>query len=83
MAEMLASSADIVFLQNTQKAFMKPEYFQVQVKNYLGHKQLIIERKGFKNKEMDISRCHTAKLHLVLLNSLNSLLAMSTHAIGQ
>ena len=65
MAEMLAS---IVCLQKTQKAFMKPEDFQVQVKNYLGHKQLIIERKGFKDKEMDVSRCSTDILHFCLHN---------------
>ena len=48
---MLASSADIVCLQKTQKAYiMKPEDFQVQVKNYLGHRQLIIVRKVLSTK---------------------------------
>ena len=57
-------------MQKTQKAYMKPEDFQVQVKNYLVHRQPFIVRNGIKYKEMDVSRCSTDNLHFVLVELL-------------
>ena len=49
---------------------MKPEGFQMTVRNDFWHGQLTIVRLSIKNKEMDVSRWSTDNLHLVAVELL-------------
>ena len=64
-AEMLAYEADILCIQETQKAVVKPIDFHPPVKNDMGHGQLILVRKSIKYRELDVTRWSSRNLHLV------------------
>ena len=64
-AEMLAYEADILCIQETQKAVVKPLDFHPPVTNDAGHGQLILIRKSIKYRELDVSRWSSRNLHLV------------------
>ena len=64
-AEMLAYEADILCIQETQRAVVKPLDFHPPVKNDMGHGQLILIRKSIKYRELDVSRWSSRNLHLV------------------
>ena len=67
---MLASSADIVCLQETQRTEIKPKDFQEPIRNDFGHGQLILVRKDIRFKKLDVSRWSTDNLHLVAVELL-------------
>ena len=67
---MMASNADIFCLQETQRAYIKPEDFQVPIRNDLGHGQLIIARKGIRHKELGVLGWSTDIQHLVAVELL-------------
>ena len=58
-AEMLAYEADILCIQETQRAVVKLLDFHLPEKNDMGHGQLILIRKSIKYRELD------GNLHLV------------------
>ena len=64
-AEMLASQNDIVCLQETQHAVIRPIDFHSPITSKKGHGQLILVRKGIKHKELDVTRWASDNLHLV------------------
>ena len=66
-AEMLAYEADILCIQETQKAEVKPLDFHSPVKNDVGHGQLILVRKSISYRELDVSRWSSRNLHLVAI----------------
>ena len=62
---MLASDNDIVCLQETQHAVLKPVDFQAPIVNKKGHGQLILVRKGIKFRELDVTRWASDNLHII------------------
>ena len=62
---MLASQNDIVCLQETQHAVIRPIDFHSPITSKKGHGQLILVRKGIKHKELDVTRWASDNLHLV------------------
>ena len=64
-AEVLSSGTDIICLQETQHAIMKPTDFQTPIASNKGHGQLIAVRKGIKHRELDVTRWSSDNLHMV------------------
>ena len=64
-AEMLSSQNDIICLQETQHAVLKPVNFQAPIINRKGHGQLILVRNGIKHRELDVTRWASDNFHII------------------
>ena len=64
-AELLASSTDIICLQETQHTTIKPDDFQPCVTSDKGHGQIIAVKKGISFRRTDVARWSSDDLHII------------------